>query len=363
MSPTAETVQIFNLKTMSGVFPGARTQIFQRLRLQNDQDLTRAASSTQETAANGASWAHLQWYDEPAACVIFAAGADEAAPTPLLRIENPQKESVVTRLEEALRPARLMCCGSCRFLTAAPAQTPDAFPTGRCQWRPARQMETNAASQEDASFMAHQSILALGCDHWSSRQAPLVSDRTTTATASSLPPMRKAAEFSAVATKSSAISPWQRFQRFILSLWQAPKDKSRGVQEKSSVASLVERSGVGAGTEPCFVCQGRLANLSALVVESAEGDKQTYSLWRCRNCYSYFLSDWVDRWERLDNLETEEHHYRLAPAEAQLVLAQSAQIKGSDHPAGRQQRTAQRSWFEQFLHDRPPLSHQIKLGR
>ena len=79
---------------------------------------------------------------------------------------------------------------------------------------------------------------------------------------------------------------------------------------------LIERSGVGAGTEPCFACQGRIANLGALAVATPEGDKQTFSVWRCRSCYTYYLNDWIDRWERTDSLETEESYYRLCPTEA-----------------------------------------------
>ena len=126
---------------------------------------------------------------------------------------------------------------------------------------------------------------------------------------------------------------------------------------------LMERSGVGAGTEPCFACQGRLANLGALAVASPEGDKQTYSVWRCRHCYTWYLNDWVDRWERLDSLETEESWYRLSPAEALEVLAVIDNVVHAEHPARRHERGAQRAWMVAFLHSHPLLSHQIRLGR
>lgn len=357
MPTPPETVQLFNLKTMSGVFPGARTQVFQRLRLQGSK-------SAGDPPDNNPVWAHLRWYDEPAACVLFAAHADDGAQAPLLRIENPQKETIVMQLAEALRlmDRRPLCCGNCRFLTEAWVKTPDGFPVGQCQWRSAPPTDASEHTLPNGPLLGHQSVLALGCDHWEPRQRPLAVATVPGANAQSLPPMPKAAEFSAVATKKKGQSRWRRWRALVMKLFERQMAKSKDAKEMTHPA-LVERSGVGAGTEPCFVCQGRLANLSALVVESAEGDKQTYSLWRCRNCYSYFLSDWVDRWERLDSLETEEHHYRLAPAEAQQVLAKSAQIQGSDHPAGREQRADQRIWFEQFLHARQPLSHQIKLGR
>jgi hypothetical protein len=126
---------------------------------------------------------------------------------------------------------------------------------------------------------------------------------------------------------------------------------------------LVERSGVGAGTEPCFVCQGRIANLGALAVASPEGDKQTYSVWRCRQCHTYYLNDWIDRWERTDSLETDESYYRLAPQEALEILRVIDGVTDAEHPARRHEREGERAWMLQFLGERPKLSHQIKLGR
>ena len=125
----------------------------------------------------------------------------------------------------------------------------------------------------------------------------------------------------------------------------------------------MERSGVGAGTEPCFACQGRIANLGALAVESTAGDKQTFSVWRCRSCYSLYLSDWSDRWERLENLETEELIYRVAPAEAAELLSLILSVPGGEHPAQRAERSHLRDWLLNFAANRPLLSRQIKQGR
>ncbi len=126
---------------------------------------------------------------------------------------------------------------------------------------------------------------------------------------------------------------------------------------------LLERTGVGAGAESCFGCHGRIANLGALVVASPEGDKQTYSVWRCRQCYATYFNRWIDRWERLDSLETDETYWRIAPVEAIALLAVMAGVAGGEHPKGRHERTAERDRFEAFVADRPPVSHQIKLGR
>ena len=55
----AEDYRHFNLDTMSGVFPGTRTMVFQRLRL-----------SLATGGATAPRWARLQWYTTPAACVL-----------------------------------------------------------------------------------------------------------------------------------------------------------------------------------------------------------------------------------------------------------------------------------------------------
>jgi hypothetical protein len=136
-----------------------------------------------------------------------------------------------------------------------------------------------------------------------------------------------------------------------------------GPAPQPSGDAIVERSGVGAGTEPCLACHGRIANLGALTVAAPEGDKETLSVWRCRNCYTTYLNDWIDRWERLDNLETEETYYRIAPAEAQEILAIIAAIPGADHPGGRTQRHRYREQVLEFVRGRAPVSRQIKQGR
>ena len=155
---------------------------------------------------------------------------------------------------------------------------------------------------------------------------------------------------------------WGRLRRRLTG-HAAPSDKTQAVPQLRWEERIVERSGVGAGTEPCFACQGRIANLGALAVASQEGDKQTYSVWRCRQCFTYYLNDWIDRWERTDSLETEETYYRLAPQEALEILAVIDGVVDAEHPARRHERGAQRIWMQQFIGARPVLSHQIKQGR
>ena len=142
-----------------------------------------------------------------------------------------------------------------------------------------------------------------------------------------------------------------------------PADAQPQASAASWEAKVIERSGVGAGTEPCFACQGRIANLGALAVATPEGDKQTFSIWRCRACYTYYLNDWIDRWERTDSLETEERYYRLAPAEALAILAVIDNVVHGEHPARRHERGAERAWLLAFIGARAELSHQIRQGR
>jgi hypothetical protein len=97
-------------------------------------------------------------------------------------------------------------------------------------------------------------------------------------------------------------------------------------------------------------------------VATPEGDKQTFSIWRCRTCYTYYLNDWIDRWERTDSLETEERYYRLSPAEALEVLAVIDNVIHAEHPARRHERDAQRDWMLAFLAGHALLSHQIRQG-
>ena len=75
------------------------------------------------------------------------------------------------------------------------------------------------------------------------------------------------------------------------------------------------------------------------------------------------MSNWTDRWERLENLETEELMYRIAPVEAAELLAVILAVPGGEHPAQRAERTHLRQWLLGYLAKQSVLSHQIKQGR
>lgn len=346
---SGENFQLFNLATMSGVFPGTRTMVFQRIRV----SVGHGGDSLVEPVVR---WMRVLWYADPAACVIEpdAGGALEPGAA-VVRIPEPQQPDFPARLQAAMTAAgwQLHACGSCAFWELAAAATADGLALGRCRWQPTPPNVTATPAP-----LQLQSLLALDCSHW--QAAP---DR---------PPTVPAAPESPAPAAETVAPMRKRAEQENDERWTLLGQLRRRLRRQSALPApagqtwadrLVERSGVGAGTETCFACQGRIANLGALAVATPEGDKQTFSVWRCRLCYTYYLNDWIDRWERTDSLETEERYYRLAPAEAIEVLAVIDNVVHAEHPARRHERDAQRRWMHDFIGARPPLSHQIKQGR
>ena len=335
----SDTYQLFNLATMSGVFPGTRTMVYQRVRL-------RLLRDEQVTA-----WARLLWYDDPPSCVVEVeerVDGGDVQMTPLLRIPDPGGAGFGSTLREALAAAgwQMLACGSCaHWQPLAAALTSERLATGACDQR--------GAEEEFPPLLAVQSLLALSCRQWQPGAGQIQTQASSPVV--EIAPMPKRAE-------RESDERWTLAGQ--VRRWLGRKEKPAGETASTSWADrVVERSGVGAGTEPCFACQGRIANLGALAVATPEGDKQTFSVWRCRQCYTYYLNDWIDRWERTDNLETEERYYRLSPAEALEVLAVIENVVHAEHPARRHERDAQRQWMLDFLGSRPVLSHQIRQGR
>ena len=315
----------FNLDTMSGIYPGSRTRVYQRL-------LLHRAQST-------AQWYQLQWYSEPPAALLLPQEGDEPMPAPVVTLRDPDPATLALTLYNALHQAKLRAdaCFACRHWQPLNLHTDDALPAGRCMWRNAD------ASLPDA--LANQSALSLACLHFEPRGAPPTPE---SAPSTNQPRVLKSAELD-----PDRLPFWAR-------LWHRLRGKTPATHWADQI---LERSGVGAGTEPCFVCQGRLANLGALVVASEEGDKRTLSVWRCRNCYTTYFNDWTDRWERLENLETEELYYRIAPAEAYSALSIIHTTKHGEHPKRRQERDQERAAMLALVADSKPLSHQIRQGR
>jgi hypothetical protein len=332
MSSERKPLENFNVDTMSGIYPGSRTMVYQRLRLRP------AADGSQE-------WLQIQWYAEPPAAVVSPTSRTQRRADLCARLEAPTDADFLPRLHAVLAVTGEApdACFSCRNWQPVAQRTPDGLPVGHCRW--GEGMVAN--SQPTPETLAHQSGLSLACDHHQpvDRVAPIPDGVSGVAAV----PVPKAAELDA-----DRLPFWPRLLHFL-------RGKPR--LEVDWTSEVIERSGVGAGTEPCFVCQGRLANLGALAVASPEDDKQTLSVWRCRACYTTYVNDWTDRWERLDSLETEERYYRVAPAEAYAALRIIHATTGGEHPARRHERRQQRAQILALLGDKTPLSHQVRQGR
>ncbi len=330
----------FNLKTMSGIHPGTRSQIMQRLQL-------LAPDRPQRT------WASLMWFNEPPALVLTLHSEEKDGrgwpTTPLLtwaasQADNPVAPDFLAVLGTSLveKGWQLRACGSCRHWQPLDLTTDDDLPAGRCTWIAATEPPIPGPAR-----LRFQSALALGCEQWEA--GPYTGPDEHPALDLPAAPVQP--------TPAPDMNLRDRVRRLV------GKGKPDRPPRSRWTDNLLERSGVGAGTESCFACQGRIANLGAIAVATDENDKRTFSVWRCRTCGGFYLNDWTDRWERLDNLETEERYFRLAPGEALRILALINSIDGPEHPAARHQRTAQRRTLESFIADRVPLSHQIRQGR
>ncbi|MCC6454766.1 MAG: hypothetical protein IT328_07485 [Caldilineaceae bacterium] len=334
MPAERKPLQNFNIDTMSGIYPGSRTMIYQRLRLHHQEEAH-------------SHWYQLQWYSDPPAAVLLQMRAATPTTAPLLSLPEPDRSDFVERLhnELAAREFKADACFACRHWHPLSVHTTDGLPAGRCGWSDAQETMPSALST--------QSALSLACEHFQRLDEPRTSPITQASPSTSHPRVLKLAELD-----PDRLPFWPR-------LWHRLSRRGRRQDHPTShwADQVIERSGVGAGTEPCFVCQGRLGNLGALAVASPEGDKQTLSIWRCRNCYTTYFNDWTDRWERLDSLETEELYYRIAPAEAYAAMQIIRNTVGGDHPGGRAERRQERAQLLTLVAGKQPLSHQVRQGR
>ena len=105
---TGDNVQRFNLKTMSGVFAGTRTALFQRIQI----EAADRSSTTKQ-------WLQLAWYDEPALCVAYAVqpGCAIDYEQPLFQLSDPLQGDFNQQLQRAL-PG--IASGALRSGTMAP---------------------------------------------------------------------------------------------------------------------------------------------------------------------------------------------------------------------------------------------------
>lgn len=314
---------LYNTKTMSGIHPDSRTA---------QAHIVRWKSQGDGQTAQG--WARILWPGETGDAEVYLSdGGRGWEEQPTLRLPGASGDKPIAGLIAALTALGQppLVCGNCRWWQpVANASNPDGIPLGLCSWTEAG---TNALSAGNNA----QSALAMECSHWQTgEQTPA-------------PPVEEPVQ-------PESVGWWAGLKRRLAG-------KAEESQPTKPGGELAERSGVGAGTERCLACHGRIANLGALTVATEKDDKRTLSLWRCRLCYTFYLNDWIDRWERLDSLETEESYYRLAPDEAFALVSLFRETKGGEHPKERHSRTAQRTQMDAFLINRPRLLHQIKQGR
>jgi len=322
------TFHLFNTETMSGIHPGNRTAQNHIVRLQ-------AIDAPQEPQ----TWVRVLWLQETEGCAIYRQkGGGQWEDQPFLSLPGATSAQMVLALADALGATgqQALICGVCRWWQpVAEAANEDGIPLGRCTWAGSEAAPTPGPGQ-------NQAFLALACPHWEAGEQPPVLPFVPTG-----------------ATTAEKSPGWWSALRGRL----AGRAESKPTARLDSLTHVLERSGVGAGTERCLACHGRIANLGALTVATDKDDKRTLSVWRCRRCLTFYLNDWIDRWVRLDNLETEESYYRIAPGEALSLLNLFRERPGSEHPKDRHSRTEQRARVDAFLVDRPRLLHQIKQGR
>ncbi|MEZ4634032.1 MAG: hypothetical protein R2856_03480 [Caldilineaceae bacterium] len=119
--------------------------------------------------------------------------------------------------------------------------------------------------------LREQSVLALGCPSW-------------TASTAAQPAVARVSPAEDRAPTPPPVSPWQALK--IRLGWERPEVPKAVL---GATGGGAQRR--GRGTEPCFACQGRIANLGALTVATDEDDKRTFSVWRCRRCHTFYLND------------------------------------------------------------------------
>ena len=169
----SENRQRFNLATMSGVFPGTRTMVYQRVRL-----------AERGNAAATLRWARLLWYDDPPACVVEIEGRgargegrgaggetdqpadDSRAGSLLLTLPVPERKALDQLLKAALaaEALELHACGGCHFWQRGASVNPDDLPVGQCTWHLPDENGAAAAGATGSPIAAGAGLYVLADD-------------------------------------------------------------------------------------------------------------------------------------------------------------------------------------------------------
>ncbi|MEM7125234.1 MAG: hypothetical protein AAF702_02835 [Chloroflexota bacterium] len=354
----------FNLETMSGVFPGTRTQRHHTVRLLRSMIY-------QGTRNQASQWAKVFWHEESASAIVLQQGGEQ-----LIQFKLRTGDEASALLQQALMDIgwRLSTCGSCRFWHQDKQKADEGLPRGDCRWS-GQENEARAADGNESFYyeLAVQGALTLFCPQWQVRNT----HAEELDVVGHQPPYMASLEDNGDLTTAPIKEPSPNWLHRLLRRFNVRKEDRPQENEnrQGSLLAQMERSGVGAGTDPCPGCYGRIANLGAYVLETDEGDQQTLSIWRCRVCHGTYLNSWIDRWTRLDTLETEETLYRLAPWEAAQIVAQLCNFQNSQRLSRRSRELpkphqdeidpgdSMDEWLLSWVQNRQALTHQIRHGR
>lgn len=333
----------FNLHTMSGIHPGRRSAVFQRLLVQQV-----------DSSDSPALWLQVSWDGQPPGPAVHAdRNSSEGSGITAFRLATPDPQKSYEALSGELKRVGfdLHACGACAFWDGMIGVTADGLPAGRCTY-PVNEAEPVLAPPA----LAVQSAFSLACTHWT------VGDKASAARISIGDAGDSPHTNSAIPAPSTpegpkrrpAPSQWQRLHSLLT------RSKSNSSDSRSKPIALPKKV-TAVGTEPCFVCQGRIARLDSHTIATQEGDNETFTVWRCHTCYTTYLGDWIDRWVRLDSLETQEAFYRIPPAVASDLLGQYQAAKAEREIPDARERLELR--LRRLIAETEPLSRQLKQGR
>ena len=161
MTDQSRNLTLFNPATMSGVLPGTRTKVFQRLRLLPHSTNERTTKPVADSAPSvPAQWAQLLWYDDPAVCRLYLLQDTNQtiSESPLFELERSALTNA--QLHRSLGEAgwQANMCGNCCFWSARDAQNDEGLTFGDCTWG------TSASDKRLVGAHLRQSFL-----HWAVR--------------------------------------------------------------------------------------------------------------------------------------------------------------------------------------------------
>lgn len=350
----------FNLDTMSGVFPGVKPRHFFRFRISN---CIRTSESQPESQPR---WVAAIWLEEPEAWVVIDEQGNETC-----RVAGSYDVITIDQLIESLRSLghEPHCCGTCTFWKVDRAQNEKvrsgtcALENGHCGISLPWDADISMLKRVDS-----QTAPSLACEYWIHQCTPLeLGNPTAKVTSTQNGNDARSVAKDPILDKegSTGAGLVERVKkRLVRPFTRLVKSRNNGALESATTSRFeLEQSGYSAGTEPCLTCHGRMANMASITAESTSGDTQTYSLWRCRVCNATYLNSWVDRWARLDNLETEEKIYRLSPLEFATIYGQISPANNLSTAGEPQSQPSPHEWLREYASSRVPLSHQIRHGR